>query len=1327
MAVYDKSSKLIECTSLFQGRCRLRNLHNISETPVVSETPVIANDEPSSAVVFVGGGPVEDRHVLKLYEGHIESKLVRVCKGDPNYNSYTEVSLTCKNKNMDYNLLTDVYLSKAGYDLAKELDIRENDAVLYGVFQLGDPTSSKKEVPTAESALCIYSMRDVEEMFRENIMTCYQGAGNKGLEWLNIRQECVSTKLRWEQLKCGSDVNKLIGGAKAIESKPVLEMGGRFTAVAANTTHSTTIVFIGTDDGRILKTSIQYRNSTFVYEELHVSPNEPILQDMEFSETGKYVYVLTPRKVTRIPTSEVWLLGYELQRLPAFRLFRLINLTSSLLWQLRQKDVRLLLPPPTLHFYDCGKYKSCSECTRSQFPCDWCLESNECVDGKLTEDRCRQQNFINGIARKGQSPPARGPNHCPYIKAPHGKMFVGVGEKRNVSVKVANLDPSVMHKFRCSFRIGQQLHEKQAALVDDDTIVCDEMRFNQPELKMISGTAPVDFQVNWSSPTSDVTHAFDNVNGTAVEFDCGWCEKDAKCVRPRACRWRSPSDWLNSTQLCPHPVIISFDPKKGPAHGNTKIRVTGVNLGRSAADLRGAVLVANVPCTVQTADFISPSEFYCTTKNAPGVGYKGPMILKLQDSPIYSVVTTEQFSYVEPKILGVDPVEGPTSGGTDLVLTGENLDSGSEMKIKIGGSACKVLERNESRVLCRTGAAPMESGMAERLSGDMPITMDVDDKEAHVRQGLNFAYRNNPKIFEVRPEHSIMAGGIVVDVAGDGFKLLQRPHMLLYADGKAQPRMDNIEMKVATECKEAFAELQTSLNAYSAELPLGSSMVPFLEYKEYAARVLFPNLHKHPVLRELEVDSTRAAAVENSLREFHKLILNKTFLTTWVRVMESNKYFLGKDRVYVGSLLMVVLQEKMPYCTEILKHLLKELIERTVEKKVLDCDTVTQVKEKCLEAKFRAIPYSERPKADDLDLEWRTGLNGRLLLQDVDSTSRVEPSGWKKMNTLLHYQVPNNAVMGLMARQNSLYNLSLLSERSEKSTMSIKNSPTLSRPFGTSSSSYSREHDTHNKLYHLVKTPEHGPNDSNEKMVSEIYLTRLLMMKGTLQKFINDLLEAIFSTGGNAGGLPYCIKYMFDFMDDQAQENGITDPEVVHAWKSNALPLRFWVNLIKNPHFLFDIPKPTKVEGCLSVVAQTLMDACSTQDHQLTKDSPSSKLLFAKDIYQYRDLVDTYYTDIQRMGPIPDAEMQDILAEESRQHKGQFHVFSALNELYKYLDQYRDGLIEALEHSEAAQAARLPARLQDMLAMMESQHVPDYDGSTLGHQYNSASRLMGRH
>ncbi|ETN70277.1 hypothetical protein NECAME_04968 [Necator americanus] len=89
--------------------------------------------------------------------------------------------------------------------------------------------------------------------------------------------------------------------------------------------------------------------------------------------------------------------------------------------------------------------------------------------------------------------------------------------------------------------------------------------------------------------------------------------------------------------------------------------------------------------------------------------------------------------------------------------------------------------------------------------------------------------------------------------------------------------------------------------------------------------------------------------------------------------------------------------------------------------------------------------------------------------------------------------------------------------------------------------------------------------------------------------------------------------------------------------------------------------------------------------------------------------------------------MASLLNEESRVHRGQFHVFSALNELYKYLDQYKEPIMDALEHNEHAQASRLPGRLQDMLALMESdQSRTDYDSSTLGIGYNSNSRLMPR-
>lgn len=73
-----------------------------------------------------------------------------------------------------------------------------------------------------------------------------------------------------------------------------------------------------------------------------------------------------------------------------------------------------------------------------------------------------------------------------------------------------------------------------------------------------------------------------------------------------------------------------------------------------------------------------------------------------------------------------------------------------------------------------------------------------------------------------------------------------------------------------------------------------------------------------------------------------------------------------------------------------------------------------------------------------------------------------------------------------------------------------------------------------------------------------------------------------------------------------------------------SLPLRFWVNVIKNPQFVFDIHKSSITDACLSVVAQTFMDSCSTSEHRLGKDSPSNKLLYAKDIPSYKSWVERW-------------------------------------------------------------------------------------------------------
>ncbi len=366
------------------------------------------------------------------------------------------------------------------------------------------------------------------------------------------------------------------------------------------------------------------------------------------------------------------------------------------------------------------------------------------------------------------------------------------------------------------------------------------------------------------------------------------------------------------------------------------------------------------------------------------------------------------------------------------------------------------------------------------------------------------------------------------------------------------------------------------------------------------------------------------------------------------------------------------------------------------------------MKEKSLDTIYRATPYSQRPRPSELDVEWRTGMSGRLILYDDDTTSKIE-NEWKKKNTLNHYRVPDGGLLNLVSvKQTSNYNLSILSaDKMEKlhkyETLNLAKYNTASPPFRTTSP-LTHDNDGGYKHWHLVKhhdsNDNHKEGDRGNKMVSEIYLTRLLATKGTLQKFVDDLFETIFSTAHRGSALPLAIKYMFDFLDDQALQHGITDPEVVHTWKSNSLPLRFWVNLIKNPNFVFDIHKSNIVDSCLSVVAQTFMDSCSTSDHRLGKDSPSSKLLYAKDIPVYKEWVDRYYSDIKIMQAISDQDMNAMLAEESRLHTSEFNTNSSLYELYMYAVKYNEQLMVTLEEDEFSQKQRLAYKLEQVHNIM---------------------------
>ncbi|XP_013871381.1 plexin-D1 [Austrofundulus limnaeus] len=343
--------------------------------------------------------------------------------------------------------------------------------------------------------------------------------------------------------------------------------------------------------------------------------------------------------------------------------------------------------------------------------------------------------------------------------------------------------------------------------------------------------------------------------------------------------------------------------------------------------------------------------------------------------------------------------------------------------------------------------------------------------------------------------------------------------------------------------------------------------------------------------------------------------------------------------------------------------------------RVMNTDTICQVKEKIIEAFYKNLPFSQWPRAEDVDLEWFDSGSNSKLLQDLDNSSVME-DGRKKLNTVFHYQVSEGASLAMSMKDNK-----------ENTLKRVKDLDT--------------EKYVHLVLPHdeLIETKRSHRHSHRKKVLPEIYLTRLLSTKGTLQKFLDDLFQAILSIPLDRP--PLAVKYFFDFLEEQANKRGITDPDTLHIWKTNSLPLRFWVNILKNPQFVFDIDKTDHMDACLSVIAQAFIDACSISDLQLGKDSPTNKLLYAKEIPEYKKRVQCYYKQIQEMAPLSEQEMNAHLAEESRKYRNEFNTNLALTEIYKYAKRYRNQVVNALEANPTARRTQLHHKFDQVVALME--------------------------
>ncbi|KAJ3586562.1 hypothetical protein NHX12_012959 [Muraenolepis orangiensis] len=109
------------------------------------------------------------------------SRIVRLCKDDRKFHSYVSLPVGCVKAGVEYRLLQAAYLGKPGRVLAAALGVGAQDDVLFAVFAKGQKQFHR---PPDDSALCAFTVRDVNARIKERLQSCYQGEGHLELNWL---------------------------------------------------------------------------------------------------------------------------------------------------------------------------------------------------------------------------------------------------------------------------------------------------------------------------------------------------------------------------------------------------------------------------------------------------------------------------------------------------------------------------------------------------------------------------------------------------------------------------------------------------------------------------------------------------------------------------------------------------------------------------------------------------------------------------------------------------------------------------------------------------------------------------------------------------------------------------------------------------------------------------------------------------------------------------------------------------------------------------------------------------------------------------------------
>ncbi|MFA7267307.1 MAG: IPT/TIG domain-containing protein, partial [Candidatus Nanopelagicales bacterium] len=196
----------------------------------------------------------------------------------------------------------------------------------------------------------------------------------------------------------------------------------------------------------------------------------------------------------------------------------------------------------------------------------------------------------------------------------------------------------------------------------------------------------------------------------------------------------------------PAPTVSAIDPDIGPLTGGQSVTITGTNLTGATVTIGGNVCTnplvgeggTTVTCAVPAGDEVGPTDVLITT---PAGG---------------SVETTGGYTYyAAPVVVGIEPDQGPLTGGNTITLTGEYLEFATE--VQVDGQDCVSFTWNSNNATLDCVVPPGTAGLVD-------VTVTTPAGTDTVVDG--YTYVPVPAATAIDPATGPLAGGNTVTITG---------------------------------------------------------------------------------------------------------------------------------------------------------------------------------------------------------------------------------------------------------------------------------------------------------------------------------------------------------------------------------------------------------------------------------------------------------------------------------------------------------------------------------------------------------------------------------